>query len=353
MRRPDAAAGKEADPVNADQPWDRDWRWHYPHTVAEAEDEAAWSLVQESGFRPAVVYRARQRLRYQPPVSDPRTPNAWKLPGLPAYDDHYDSYLVSVHPSGHYVCTCWEHRGGEKRRRKICSHIVAVAIWRRARHAATVREVHDEADVGPEALVPSVATEEEDQQEPVPPSVVRRVPDEWSTPRDLGLPFDTFRGVQIFALKQILDAFWSGKTVVVVDAPTGSGKSLIAAAVARALGMPAIYTAPTKQLQQQFLTAFPGLAVEVKGRQNYVPLNYLPPEPGCVRPEVHDEHPDGRPPTCAECDLRYEEDEIGNKYPVCTFCHDPNLCPYLCARAAAFRSPFAVLNSSYFIHEAN
>jgi len=49
-------------------------------------------------------------------------------------------------------------------------------------------------------------------------------------------PFETIRPKQHDILKQICSAFNSGFKVVVVEAPTGFGKSPVAIAVARTLG---------------------------------------------------------------------------------------------------------------------
>src|SRR2546423_12028209 len=47
--------------------------------------------------------------------------------------------------------------------------------------------------------------------------------------------FHTFRDHQINAIEEILDAYRSGASVVVLDAPTGSGKTLIAESVRQLL----------------------------------------------------------------------------------------------------------------------
>ena len=84
---------------------------------------------------------------------------------------------------------------------------------------------------------------------------------------DLGLPekFTEFRTHQILALERI-EA--SKKKVVLLEAPTGSGKTLIMAALGKYLGEQVCYTCHTKQLQSQVVNDFP-YAVELKGRANY------------------------------------------------------------------------------------
>src|SRR5262245_43462103 len=103
-------------------------------------------------------------------------------------------------------------------------------------------------------------------------------------PSSLGIAgFDSFRPAQIAALERIAA---SDARVLLVQAPTGSGKSLIARAAGAVLGMRATYCSTTKQLQAQFCRDFQD-AVELRGRANY------PTENGAF-PVV----------TCDDCDWR-------------------------------------------------
>jgi Rad3-related DNA helicase len=326
--------------VNADKPYDRDWTWHAPSTDDEREDRAAWSLVEESRIAPARVYRARRRLREQPPVASPRYADTWVLPGLDAFGDDYPDYTVTLR-DGRYSCSCWGHAWGGSRARRFCSHVLAVVLWRRRSAGADTRppQLADEH--------PAVETAESAALSPPPASATEPgvAPDSWSCPADLGLPgdrFPAFRGVQLYGLRCIVRAFESGAKVVFCQAPTGAGKSLIAAAVGRILRMPVLYTSTTKLLQDQYVDSFPD-AKTLKGRVNYTPLNYLPPEPGCDEPKLH-EHDGGSIPTCAECDK-----EDGH----CTLCHHVARCPYEVAKRAALTADQAVLNTAYYIAECN
>ena len=87
------------------------------------------------------------------------------------------------------------------------------------------------------------------------------------TPDALGLPpkFQTFRPVQVQALERLAA---SDRRWLVVQAPTGSGKTLIAAGLSRMLAVPALYVVRTKQLQDQILQDFQYARV-LKGRANY------------------------------------------------------------------------------------
>jgi hypothetical protein len=81
-------------------------------------------------------------------------------------------------------------------------------------------------------------------------------------------PFRTLRKSQDYVLKEIDSAFKSGYKYILLEAPTGIGKSGIAISVARALGTSYICTS-TKDLQTQYARDFPFLRV-VKGKNNFI-----------------------------------------------------------------------------------
>jgi Rad3-related DNA helicase len=145
------------------------------------------------------------------------------------------------------------------------------------------------------------------------------------TPASLGIAgFDAFRSAQIAALERIAA---SKARVVLVQAPTGSGKSLIARAAGAVLGMQATYCSTTKQLQAQFCRDFQD-GVELRGRANYPTSN------GSF-PLV----------TCDDCDWREGRG--------CSWCESREGCPYRVQKQKAIEAPFAVLNTAYFLAEAN
>jgi Rad3-related DNA helicase len=144
-------------------------------------------------------------------------------------------------------------------------------------------------------------------------------------PKDLGLPekFVEWRPGQVEIAAKIAS---SPKYAYLLDAPTGSGKSLIAAAVQRVKGVNTTYVATTKQLQDQLLHDFP-YAKTLKGRANYRCLKYYR-----AFPEISAEdcsHTEDR-----KCELRHK-------------------CPYMVAKRQALDSPLAVLNTAYFLTEIN
>jgi ATP-dependent DNA helicase DinG len=83
-------------------------------------------------------------------------------------------------------------------------------------------------------------------------------------------PYETYRPGQKEAILFILDAFANGKKFVLLEAPTGAGKSAIAYTVARTF-MNSYYLTATKILQTQLMRDFRHTKkLEVlKGRSNY------------------------------------------------------------------------------------
>jgi Rad3-related DNA helicase len=136
----------------------------------------------------------------------------------------------------------------------------------------------------------------------------------------------SFRPHQIDAVNQIVEAFKSTK-IVILQAPTGTGKTLIGEMVRRWLpnvagtSVSGIYACTTKHLQDQFLRDFPDAAV-LKGRANYPTQSKM------------------RDVTAADCTKTGREDN-------CRWCAESASCPYRVARRVALGSPIAVLNTTY------
>lgn len=84
---------------------------------------------------------------------------------------------------------------------------------------------------------------------------------------DKNFPFDNYRPHQKDIIAEILMAYLSGAENVVLEAPTGTGKSVIGITIANALTSSYFITAQ-KILQQQYLNDFPDL-VDLKGRNAY------------------------------------------------------------------------------------
>lgn len=153
---------------------------------------------------------------------------------------------------------------------------------------------------------------------------------------ELSLPswFREFRPHQVTAIAEILDAYRSGVRVVVLDAPTGSGKTLVAEAVRQGLGnVNGLYVCTTKSLQDQFAHDYPYASV-LKGRANYPTERY---------PSAFTRRWDRI--TADDCN---KSDGKG-----CTLCWDTRSCPYEVAKGSALMAGLAVLNTSYFLTEVN
>jgi Rad3-related DNA helicase len=139
---------------------------------------------------------------------------------------------------------------------------------------------------------------------------------------------DELRPHQVDAIAEILDHYQHGVKMVVLDAPTGSGKTLIADVVRQELGVPkTLYVCSGKALQDQFARDYPESRI-IKGRTNYTPNKV----PRIGKMAL----------TCDDCNG-----------PACTYCDPQASCPYQVARTEASIAETAVLNTSYYLAELN
>ena len=147
----------------------------------------------------------------------------------------------------------------------------------------------------------------------------------WGTP-DWPAWVTAFRPHQLTAVDQILDGYARGKKVMVLDAPVGAGKTLIAEMVRRRLAVDMLYVAHSRGLQDQMLRDFPYSRV-LKGRANY-PTEH---GPGWV--------------TAADCTAKGGAGAGG-----CAWCD--KACPYGIAKQEARAARVAVVNTAYMLAEA-
>jgi ATP-dependent DNA helicase DinG len=133
-------------------------------------------------------------------------------------------------------------------------------------------------------------------------------------------PYARYRPGQREALQAARLAFGRGKRFVVIEAPTGAGKSAIAVTLGREADSAFVLTAQ-KLLQDQYLRDFPDLAL-MKGRANYQCL-------------VEDTHA-GAAPCLA-----------GQRFDAC------GDCSYFLAKADAMAAQVAVMNYAYYLAELN
>ena len=151
--------------------------------------------------------------------------------------------------------------------------------------------------------------------------------------------WEKLRDHQRVAIREILTAYDEGAECVVLDAPTGSGKTIIGECVRRLLpgARQTTYICSSKALQAQFLRDYPYAKV-LQGRSNYAT-------------ELYPERFGGRNPSeslsAADCTKTPGDPES------CLWCSHTSNCGYERAKSEALRSELAVLNTSYFLSECN
>lgn len=164
------------------------------------------------------------------------------------------------------------------------------------------------------------------------------------SPQDLrfGTPpipstFTSFRRHQWQAIEAVVGLYEDGASVVMVQAPPGSGKTLLGETVARLVGRRRLYVATTKTLQDQALRDFPYARV-LKGRSNYATLNGNVDGWGRETADFQ--------VSCVDCTYTAAD-------PECRWCDPVAACPYRQARKAAEAADLAVLNTAYALTDWN
>lgn len=239
----------------------------------------------------------------------------WLVDGIPSFGDAHSFYKVE-HDGQWWRCNCAKSHG-----RNICSHITAAMIFRARTPDAPV--VEDPRIAVPVTIAPA-------QPEPVDLDSVPSPANAMFGAPPIPAQFSSIRPHQWDAVEQIIEEFKT-KDLVMVDAPTGSGKTLIGELARRLTVGPhqqTAYICSSIQLQSQFTSDF-RYAREIKGRSNY---------------ETVSGH-DGI--TCADCTASPPDD------PDCYWCPSLQHCPYSMAKSSALAAPLAVLNTSYFLHATN
>lgn len=164
----------------------------------------------------------------------------------------------------------------------------------------------------------------------------------------------SLRPHQIAAVEEAVNHLSSGVKVVLLNAPTGSGKTLIGEMVRRVMAaqrIKAMYVCHGKDLQDQFARDFPYAKV-LKGRSNY---------PTADHPELFGSSFQSLTaadctktrevlPACADCPIEGVDTDV---HPHCLNCHPVSACPYERAKNSALGADVAVTNTSYFIAECN
>lgn len=143
-------------------------------------------------------------------------------------------------------------------------------------------------------------------------------------PTDIGLSqFPAYRTGQREAIENIYNEFLRKKKIVVWEAPTGAGKSLVAVSVAALLDTSSIFTTTTKMLSDQYESSFDFMC-QMRGRGNYacgIDDTLFATEGPCI--------------AGMEC------------------IDKAKLCPYYLAKETAKSSPCVITNLPYFLNEVN
>lgn len=349
---------------------------------------SSWEVVtsKKDPLRASLVERARKR------TVRPKTDrNWWAVSGSQSLGDAYDSYDVHLHEDGTYYCSCTGSTGGEYRR-DACSHRTAIILWRQEHDDPWEAEDFNEQDGtfmpfenSDETITqhdPPLSSELEGEgvdgsiPSPALPDAMATLAsdfdpfsldwDEPPSPQELAhhhsdspLPakFVDFRPDQWHGIIEAVEALDDGVKCVFLAAPTGTGKSLVAASIPQIMGIPFIYTCTTHTLQEQVLSEFEYAKV-LKGRRNYKTLD----DPSitaddCTMARV-------KLPACSNCPgytvgstwNQYTDDEsdMDDRHGRhCHHCHPWEQCPYRVAKADAKESRFAVLNTAYFLTHNN
>jgi Rad3-related DNA helicase len=181
-------------------------------------------------------------------------------------------------------------------------------------------------------------------------------------------PFDTFREGQLECIEFILKAFMSGKKYVVLEAPTGAGKSAIGMAVAKFFTS-SYYLTVQKVLQTQIMKDFgSGEVVDLKGRSAYTCAFYGNFGKNAVARKAMFQKDLDRlldaPPTCDKgycrkkdkarrCELCFPYKPGENEsYAEKTFnAMHHSLCPYYKQIAKTMIAKVAIMNYSSFLYQ--
>ena len=152
-------------------------------------------------------------------------------------------------------------------------------------------------------------------------------------------PKDKVRPVQKYALQQVANAIAAGKKFLIMEAPTGFGKSPVAVAIAKTLGSSFICTT-TKTLQEQYAADFPDVK-KVLGSKNFHCSLFT---------EDHTAKGSCSAGFAAECpDRKDDEAEEFESVEIDGKNFDLPPCPYVKQKVTALSSKQTLLNYHYFL----
>lgn len=178
-------------------------------------------------------------------------------------------------------------------------------------------------------------------------------------------PLEKARKSQEIVIKEIDKVFSTGKKIVILEAPVGSGKSAIALTLAKAqaanprkelaegeteLPMPVHIITPRKSLQDQYFADFPKDLVTMKGRNSYPCISELSPREyipiiKAIQAGKSTTLSPGQP-SCSGAPCEGD----GDFYKMCVESHP---CPYDLATDVAQQSSVIVHNLHSFIYQTS
>jgi Rad3-related DNA helicase len=140
-------------------------------------------------------------------------------------------------------------------------------------------------------------------------------------------------------IEAIIDHILNGKRIIVLNAPTGAGKSLYNIATISALlslnpNVCAYILTSTKMLQEQYVDEFPNLKL-IKGRENY-PCTYWD---QLYKSGAKRQKNENKQKTCKDCYAAEKKEK----------CKIKSSCAYQCAKNEAIGATIACMNMAYFI----
>ena len=147
---------------------------------------------------------------------------------------------------------------------------------------------------------------------------------------------ETLRPHQVTAIQSTLESYETGNKVVFMEAPTGSGKTLIAEMVRQYMDCRGIYLCSSLSLQHQYMRDFPKASL-LMGRGNYRTKDY-PHLFGTSFSSV----------SAADC-TKKKDDGVFK----CKWCDPVSECPYEIAKRGALLSSQVCSNTYYYLYEVN
>ena len=159
-----------------------------------------------------------------------------------------------------------------------------------------------------------------------------------------GIPFKKFttlRPQQEELISCSVDSFNSGRKYVMVNAPTGTGKTLVDMMVAHNTALKSLYICSSKILQDQLIQDFPEAKI-LKGRNNYqCNLHKMLTADSCLEKC----QPYKKKLKCLVCNSSCDSCE-SDKYSIID-------CNYYDTKSDVMRSKYAILNTHYYLNELN